>query len=136
MKGPRGIALIFTLGLIGLITVVIATLLLNLRFQIAREEVWLDRVKAYYLCQTGLSVAMLDLSAGRVPTLTAGHSYSKTFAFPMGPHTYNITYTISMGSNGTRTFRASVSSPLGLSHTYYLDSSGRRSWPLFIRGKP
>jgi hypothetical protein len=132
----RGVALIFTLGIILLVSVVIATLLLNLKFQIGRQEIWLDRVKAYYLCQTGLSVAMLDLSKGKVPTLPAGQSYSKTFSFPMGSKSYNITYTITMQSNGNRTFRASVLSPFGLGYTYRLDSRGRRPWPLFIRGKP
>jgi len=135
MKNSRGVALIFALGLSGLVIVIITTLLIHLKSEVARQQLWLDRIKGHYLCQTGLSVAMLDLSLGKVPSLSGGQSYTKTFAFTMGSRTYNITYEIT-NERGRRVFRVTVPSPGGLDYTYSLGATGRRAFPVFIRGKP
>lgn len=134
MNRPKGVVLLFVLGLSGIIAVVIVTLLIHLRAQVSRQELWLDRIRAYYLCQTGLSVAMLDLSAGRVPTLIPGRSYVKHFTFYMGPRAYEVNYQIT-NQGGKRVFSVSVPSPCGLRYTYYLGAVGRRAFPIFIRGK-
>jgi len=135
MKNSKGLALIFTLGLMGLIIVIIATLLTHLKAQISRQQLWMDRVKAQYLCQTGLSVAMLDLAAGRVPSLSSGQTYTRTFTFTMGARAYDVTYKITNDS-GKRIFYVTVPSPQGLDFTYSLRASGQRAFPAFIRGKP
>ncbi|MFH0913135.1 MAG: hypothetical protein V1884_02500 [Candidatus Omnitrophota bacterium] len=134
-KDSKGVALIFTLGLMGLIVVIIATLLMHLKAQVSRQQLWMDRVKAHYLCQTGLSVAMLDLAAGKVPSLPSGQSYTRTFTFTMGARAYDVTYKIT-NDKGSRIFYATVPSPQGLNYTYYLKASGQRAFPAFIRGKP
>jgi hypothetical protein len=134
MKPSKGAGLILALGAIGIISVVVATLLLSLSSRLRRVEIWMDRTKAYYLCQTGLSVAMLDLAAGRVPASIPAAGYSRTFSFPMGGRYYNVTYKITTETEGWRRIKASTSSPLGLGYAYYLESGGRRAFPIFIRG--
>lgn len=133
MKQSKGVGLILALGAIGIISVVVATLLLSLGGRVRRAETWLDRTKAYYLCETGLSVALLDLAAGSVPSPIPPGGHSRTFSFSMGGRSYNITYRITAEAEGRRRIRASVSSPLGLGYTYYLESGGRRAFPIFIR---
>jgi len=130
MHGPKGVILMLTIATLLFISLVTIPLLFILNSRVKQHDRGLDRSMAYYLCETGLSFALLDFSMGRV-TLDV----EKPYDFMMGGKTYPITYVVSK-KLGVYSFTATVSSPNGLGCTYSLTMRGKRGFPIFIRGKP
>jgi len=100
-----------------------------------------DRFTAYYLCETGISVAMLDFAQGKIGK-NSGQWAERDFDYEVNGKKYKIHYKISRPS-GAANYKvtssvykvtSSVKSPYGLNKTYYLTASGPRAFPIFIRG--
>lgn len=110
----------------------IMILLFVLRANALNLDAFRERAVAYYLCETGASVAILDIGHGRVGT-EAGKWLNRSFDYTMGGRIYTINYEVSK-SAGQWQVVSWVDASSGFSHRYKLRVGGMRSFPIFIRG--
>jgi len=90
----------------------------------------IDKALAYYLCETGTSVAMLDFAHGKIGT-SQGQWTERAFDYIVGSKRYSINYKISRPSGGDYKVVTGVS--IG-GKNYSLVAGGARAFPVFIRG--
>jgi hypothetical protein len=128
----KGIALLMVIGFSMVIFMTIIALLFTLRANMRNLASFKERAEAYYLCETGASVALLDISKGKVGA-GAGKGMQRAFDYDMGGKVYNITYVVTK-KNGQWDIVSSVGPQAGFSKTYKLRIGGRRAFPWFIRG--
>lgn len=145
MTGRRGYALMMVLGMVVIMASTIACLNILTRGRVDDLHLTLDRTTAYYLCETGASVAMLDIGRGRVyknvsiPSMNISYnafdnSVKRTFNFSIGSQVYPITYVVSK-AGGDWNIKSTVSSPYGLGYIYQLEVGGKRAFPFFNASK-
>ncbi len=125
-----GIALVFFAAVMGLLFVLDA----NIRSLESVKE----HTVAYYLCETGASKFITEISNGNIgygtnPTSGVKQWTQKTFDYVMGTKTYHIKYTVSKAT-GVWDIVSEVGQSSGFSRTYKLRVRGRRAFPIFIRG--
>jgi hypothetical protein len=128
----KGIALLLVIGFSLMIFMTILALLFALRANMRNLSSFKERAEAYYLCETGASVALLDISQGNVGA-GVGQWTERSFDYEMGGALYNITYVVTK-KNGRWDIVSSVGPQAGFSKTYKLRIGGRRAFPWFIRG--
>jgi len=116
-----GLSLVLFIGLIGLFFV----LTTNLRNLEALKE----RTEAYYLCETGASVAILDIAHGKIGS-GPNQWTTRTFNYRVGDKTYSIKYTITKTTGVWQI----ISEVAGFNRPYKLTVVGIRAFPIFIRG--
>ncbi|MDD2703226.1 MAG: hypothetical protein PHC33_04400 [Candidatus Omnitrophica bacterium] len=132
LKNNKGVLILLVSALSIIICLGIMILLFVLRSNALNMEAFRERAVAYYLCETGASVAILDIGKGRIGT-GAGQYTSRTFDYTMGSKTYPINYEVTK-SAGQWQVISWVDSSAGFSHRYKLRVGGRRAFPFFIRG--
>jgi hypothetical protein len=131
-KKQKGGILIFLVIAFFLIAAIgIGGLLFVLMTHLRTAEALKERTQAYYLCETGASVAILDIARGAIGT-GPGQRLTHTFDREMGGETYQVKYTVSK-SAGMWNIVAEVGPPR-FNRTYKLRIGGMRSFPIFIRG--
>jgi len=132
LKNNKGIAILLVSALSLIICIGIIAILFALRSNAQNLESFKERALAYYLCETGASVAILDIAHGRVGT-GATQWTERTFNYPIGTLSYPVNYKITKTA-GQWIIVASVNAQAGFKHTYKLKVGGTRSFPVFIRG--
>ncbi|MFA6583704.1 MAG: hypothetical protein WCS77_05345 [Elusimicrobiaceae bacterium] len=125
----KGYALVLVLGIVVIMASTVASIVILMRGRASDLENILDRTTAYYLCETGASVAVLDIAAGKIK---AGNT-TRTFDFTIGDQSYKVRYVVKKVS-GVWAIESSVASPLRLGATYTLKVGGQRAFPIFIKG--
>lgn len=107
----------------------IIALLFTLRANLRNLASFKERTEAYYLCETGASVALILISNGKIKP-------QDSFDYKMGGKIYNISYEAKKSNGGLWDIVSSVGPASGFSYTYKLRVGGRRAFPWFIRGWP
>ncbi len=128
----KGFVLLMVIGLSLAISIGIASLLFFLRSNVRNIEAFEERARAYYLCETGASLAILDIAHGKIGT-GEGQWTERTFNYSVGDKAYPIRYRVTK-SAGQWMILAWVDASSGFSRTYKLRVGGRRAFPIFIRG--
>ena len=128
----KGVALLLVIGFSIVIFMTIIALLFTLRANLRNLASFKERTEAYYLCETGASVALLDIAAGKIG-MGVGKWTQRSFDYAMGGGIYNITYVVTK-KNGQWDIVSSVGPQSGFARTYKLRIGGRRAFPWFIRG--
>jgi hypothetical protein len=130
-------ALLLVFGMVILAGLVVTGLFSLLQSRTEDLRIALDRTQAQYLCETGVSVALIDFKAGKVNKYQPD-TMQKTFRFFVGSKPNDITYTMTE-NNGLWGITASVDSPSGLPSStgsglmrYSLTYGGRRLFPMFL----
>ena len=138
MRSPQNrigsVAITAVLGITVTLTLAVLLLYTLVNVKIDALHGYKDRFAAYYLCETGISVAMLDFAQGKIGK-NPGQWAERDFDYEVNGKKYKIHYKISRPS-GAANYKvtSSVKSPYGLNKTYYLTASGPRAFPIFIRG--
>ena len=132
LRNNKGVLILLVSALSILICLGILILLFVLRANALNLDAFRERAIAYYLCETGASVAIVDIGKGRVGT-GAGQSPSRTFNYTMGSKTYAINYEVTK-TGGQWQIISWVEPSAGFSHRYKLRVGGMRAFPFFIRG--
>ena len=152
MKMRKGVVLITVSILVFLAMVVLSFYYFAVRSYVDRVDGALDKTMAYYLCESGLTLAIISYYNGgpkkgyfSIPVPATTMSYE---GFSIYPKTYKVYYEAEKGESadkagfvfpttGFASFKIWVKSPRGFKHrTYYLTASSQRAIPIFIRGKP
>jgi hypothetical protein len=131
-SSQKGIALLLVIGFSMVIFMSIIALLFTLRANLRNLASFKERTEAYYLCETGASVALLDIANGHIGD-GSGQWTQKSFDYDMGGKICNISYEVTK-KNGVWDIVSSVGSASGFDKTYKLRIGGRRAFPWFIRG--
>jgi hypothetical protein len=131
-SSQKGVALLLVIGFSMVIFMTIIALLFTLRANLRNLASFKERTEAYYLCEMGASVAILDINEGSIGK-GVGQWTQRSFDFGMGGIIYNITYVITK-KDGLWDIVSSVGPTSGFSKTYKLRIGGRRAFPWFIRG--
>ena len=131
-NGSVAILLVTVVTLSLTLAVMLLYVLVNARIEALHG--YRDRFMAYYLCETGISVATLDFANGKVGE-GKDQWTKRDFDYKIGEKVYTIHYEITK-PNGSINYKimARVRSPFGLDRTYYLTASGPLTFPIFIRG--
>jgi hypothetical protein len=135
IKSKSG-AVAITVVVVITLSLTLAVLLLYILVNAKLDSIlgYKDRVIAYYLCETGISVAMLDFGRGNIGK-GKNQWTERSFDFDIGKKKYAIHYKITRPSGSTNyKVTSSVKSPLGFKRSYYLTAAGPRAFPIFIRG--
>ncbi len=132
MLRNKGIALILVIGFSLVIFSTVIALLFILRANLRNLVSFKERAEAYYLCETGASIAILDIAAGRIGA-GSGQWTQRDISYPMGGRSYIIHYAVTTSGSQWNVV-SSVGPSSGFYKTYNLRVGGRRSFPLFIRG--
>lgn len=128
----RGFAFMVTLATLVLLAMTVIGMIAVLNYRVKQHEKGMDRIIAYYLCETGQTFAQIDfIIPGRFKTFPATRSYD----VESRGRVFTITYTVTKKKGGRYEIVSSVPSPLGLGCTYKLRMGARRGFPYFIRGK-
>ena len=127
-----GYVLIFVLCVSVIILGIIAAVLVYTQGSFGDHRVTLDRQIAQYLCETGASVAILDMNAGHIGT-KSGQWMSRTFTFTVGSSNYASNYQ-AYNETGVWAIVSWVQSPLGLNTIYHTTIMGRMAFPIFVKG--
>lgn len=128
----KGVVLLMVMGLSLVLFIGIAGLLFVLRANIRNIEAFKERARAFYLCETGASVAIMDIARGKIGT-GPGKWTERTFDYTMGDKTYPIYYKVTR-SAGQWKIVSIVNASAGFNWTYKLRVGGQRAFPIFIRG--
>ncbi len=129
-----GVAIIVVAGLTLTLTLAVLYLYVLVSSRVDALHSYNDRFLAYYLCETGISVAMLDFGKGKIGR-GAGQWTEREFDFDVGGKTYKIHYKLAkVAGSANYKIISSVESPSGLNKTFYLSAAGPRAFPIFIRG--
>ncbi len=132
-QNKKGAALIMVAVLAMLFAITEATLFSIMKYRISNCETWLESSRAYYLLETGASIAIVDIGSGRIGN-APGQWTERDVSIPLGGSEYSVNYKVT--KEGGRWFvTTSVDSPLSLGRIYYLRLGGVRAFPYFIRGK-
>lgn len=134
-KDQKGVVLLMVMGLSLVLFVGITGLLFVLKANIRSREAFKERIEAYYLCETGAAVAILDIRAGHIGR-GRGQWTQRTFDYGVDNITYRIHYEISKTHAGFWQIVSSVGPSSGFYRTYKLKVVGQRSVPIFIWGFP
>lgn len=128
----KGVVLLMVIGFSLVTFVGLMGLLFVLRANIRNLEAFSQRARAYYLCETGASVGILDIAKGNIGAPPKWKS--RTFPYTMGSRTYTVKYDIDKPDN-VWMILATVGPP-DFDRTYHLRVGGRRAFPIFSRGFP
>jgi len=131
-SSQKGVALLMVIGFSLVIFMTIISLLFTLRANMRNLAAFKERTEAYYLCETGASVALMDIANGTIGT-GPGKWTQRSFDYDLGGKICNITYVVTK-KNGQWDIVSSVNGTSGFSKTYKLRIGGRRAFPWFIRG--
>lgn len=131
-QNQKGMVLLMVAGLSLILFVGIIGLLFVLEANIRHIEAFRERAEAYYLCETGASVAILDIAQGKIGS-GPGQWTQRTFNYSVGDKIYPIQYKVTK-SAGQWQIVSWVDSSVGFKRTYKLRMGGRRAFPIFIRG--
>ena len=132
LRNKKGVLILLVSALSIIICLGILVILFVLRANALNLEAFRERAVAYYLCETGASVAILDIGKGRVGR-GAGQWTKRTFNYTMGGRTYPLNYEVTKVA-GQWQIVSWVEPSAGFSHRYKLRVGGMRAFPLFIRG--
>lgn len=132
----KGVALLMVSGVSLIIFMGILLVLFILQATTANVSQASERAVAYYLCETGASVAIIDIGEKRIGK-GPGQWTQRTFSFDCLGKIYKIRYKITKESG-----QWSIVSEVGpgvdlesdLTRTYALYVRGQRAFPIFIRG--
>lgn len=128
----KGIILLMVSGLSLVIFVGIMGLLFVLGAHTRKAEAFKERAKAYYLCEVGASVAILDIANAKIGT-GPGRWTQRRFDYKIEDKTYQINYQVTK-SRGRWQIVSWVDSSSGFNRTYKLRVGGQRAFPIFIWG--
>jgi len=138
----RGIVLFLVLGLSILLFIGLLGLFFLLTANIRNLEAFKERAEAYYVCETGASLAISQGVCGQAqtayPSLVTG-TLPYSFDYTIEDHTYTKSYTINYiaeWASGVCTVKSSVGPLSGFKRTYTLEVKGQRAFPIFTRGFP
>ena len=147
----KAVALLIVASLILLSVVTLSFYYFALRSYIDRVEGAIDKTLAYYLCESGLSVAIgryynNHQRAGTIIIPLPYRQY-RYKGFTISPRNYTVHFKVesqqgvspegTQVTTGRARFKVWISSPRGFKNrTYYLEASAQRAFPIFIRGKP
>lgn len=131
-KGSVAIMLVSSITIVLTLAVLYLYILINARIDAMHG--YKDRFLAYYLCETGISIAMLDFGQGKIGNSKKQWT-ERNLDFEIGGKDYAIYYNITK-AHGSADYKITsmVKSPLGLDRTYYMTAAGPRAFPLYIRG--
>ena len=146
MKRKKGVILIYIAAALLFISFGVASMLTVLNTRIRQYIKSIDRSAAYYLCETGLSFALLDINMNRVGpgntggadcNMVPGQPCRRTYNFAWGGGTIEIHYQVAKTLIPTNDYEvtAYVASPFGLGGGYTLEMRAIRGFPWFMRGK-
>ena len=145
MKRKKGVILIYIAAALLFISFGVASMLTVLNTRIRQYIKSIDRSAAYYLCETGLSFALLDINMNRVGpgntgwvdcNMVPGEPCRRTYNFAWGGGTKDIYYRITKTAiTNDYEVTAYVDSPFGLGGGYTLEMRAIRGFPWFMRGK-
>lgn len=132
-KGSVAIMLVSSITIILTLAVLYLYILINARIDAMHG--YKDRFLAYYLCETGISIAMLDFGQGKIGNHPRRQWTARNLDFEIDGKDYAIYYNITK-AEGSPNYKilSMVKSPLGLDRTYYMTAAGPRAFPLYIRG--
>ncbi|MBI3547987.1 MAG: hypothetical protein HY078_02935 [Elusimicrobia bacterium] len=128
----RGQSLVLVFGVIIVASSVLVGLYSMLKTRTDDLAAISDRIIAQYLCEAGISAALLDIKNGRVG-VDAGQWMARIFTFPVGARSYEIQYVVTK-DQGNWDIVASVDSPTGQGLRYSLRVGGSRAYPIQILG--
>ena len=131
-KGSVAIMLVSSITIVLTLAVLYLYILINARIDAMHG--YKDRFLAYYLCETGISIAMLDFGKGHIGNSKKQWT-ERNLDFEIDGKAYAIYYKITKAP-GSADYKilSMVKSPLGLDRTYYMTATGPRAFPLYIRG--
>jgi hypothetical protein len=132
VRRNKGIAMVLVIGFSLVIFSTVMALLFILRANLRNLVAFKERAEAYYLCETGASIAILDIARGHIGS-GSGQWTERDISYSMGGQTYTIHYAVTT-SAGQWSVVSSVGPSSGFYKTYNLRVGGRRSFPMFIRG--
>lgn len=128
----RGFAFMLSLGTLFLLSLTVIAMIIVLNYRVKQHEKGMDRIIAYYLCETAQTFAQCDfIIPGRFKTFPVTRSYTVNARNTA----YTVSYTVEKKQGGAYEIVSSVPSPLGLGCTYKLRMGAKRGFPYFIRGK-
>ncbi|MDP8229802.1 MAG: hypothetical protein P9L93_01715 [Candidatus Gorgyraea atricola] len=131
-KGSVAIMLVSSITIVLTLAVLYLYILINARIDSIHG--YKDRFLAYYLCETGISIAMLDFGEGNIgPSRRQWTERNLEFEIDGKPYAIYYNITKAPGSANYKIL-SMVKSPFGLDRTYYMTASGPRAFPLYIRG--
>ena len=132
LQNKKGVLILLVSALSIIICLGILIILFVLRANALNLEAFNERAVAYYLCETGASVAIVDQGKGRIGK-GPGQWTARAFNYEMGGKNYPLNYEVTKVS-GTWQIVSWVGPAAGFSHTYKLRVGGKRAFPIFIRG--
>jgi hypothetical protein len=134
MKGinnTKGAAvLVAVFALVMLLNMALLTLYVVTKARIDLTKDNLDTSLAYYLCETAVSVCMLDFAHGKIGN-SPGQWTERNFDYKIGSTVYPINYVIRRPHGGD--YQVTTSVNVG-DKSYSLTAGGARAFPIFIRG--
>lgn len=144
MAKRKGIAFILVVALSITILIALSAMFFTLKANINNLKVVKERSIAYYLCETGASVAIrkIQINPNSIPNFACRNrvcSGSETFTFPVVGNNYNITYQATRTQEHGQYLWEIISKvgPPQFSQIYKLRvTARRRAFPIFIKGFP
>ncbi len=112
--------------------IVIIGLLYILGANLRQLQAYDERTRAYYLCETAASVAILDIGQGKIGT-GAGQWTEKTINLVLDGQSYPVKYVVSR-ENQQWVIISKITAGAGFRQNYNSRVGGRRAFPIFIKG--
>jgi len=131
MHKEKGIALFLVLFVSLVLFIVIMGLVYVLGANLRQLDTYDERARAFYLCETAISIGTLDIANGKIGHL-AGQWTERTVNLVLDDKTYPIKYTVSRDEQ--RRWIIIARTAEGFTRSYNLKGGGRRAFPIFIRG--
>lgn len=110
----------------------IMALLFVLRANTNNMELFKERTKAYYLCETANALFLVDKVKARIGN-NPGQWWSREFDYTVADQTYRLRYDGSYDASTNR-WRSVGSVISGFKRVYKVDSESMTGFPIFIRG--
>lgn len=132
-RRKKGLILLLVSGLSISVFAVMMLMLFIFNANLRQVTSFKERTKAYYLCETGASVAILDIANGKIGT-GQGQRTEWAFPFTIDGRSYPIHYKITKQSGQWHITSWIDKNESGFSRTYKLHVGGTRAFPFFIRG--
>ena len=112
--------------------IVIIGLLYILGANLRQLQAYDERTRAYYLCETAASVAILDIANGKIG-YGAGQWTERTINLVLDGQSYPVKYTVSR-ENREWVVISHIASGTGFNQNYNSRVGGQRAFPIFIKG--
>jgi len=133
MHKKKGIALFLVLFTSLILFIVVIGLLYILGANLRQLETYDERTRAYYLCETAASVAILDIRNDKID-IGPGQSTERTVNVVLDGNTYPVQYTVSRDNQGEWVIISKITAGASFKRNYNSRVGGRRAFPIFIKG--